>query len=171
MIGKNEPVCGRHMEALRQTLGITVEDANWLFGISMSHWSRVVKQNPDEPIRDITIAIITRYLDKYYDRNFLPVFLEPAQLLPELEKIDPHITRKRFSIMVGKEASSGYRWIVNRGGASPAIRRAGYLIMNLLKEKGSIAEWEEMVEEEAAARGKVNIWTEGRWTEKRSRTA
>ncbi|CAN0440924.1 unnamed protein product, partial [Ectocarpus sp. 13 AM-2016] len=44
-IPKDRPVLGSDLHALKNALGLTVDDARWVFGISMNRWGDIVQKN------------------------------------------------------------------------------------------------------------------------------
>jgi hypothetical protein len=170
MIPANRPVIGKDIEALRQKFGYTVEDMSWLLGIAMPGWSRIVKQRPEEPLRDVTLALIVRYLDKYWERGYMPVFSTPEEIM-NMIKADPKLVKdiggsvplKKMGILVGRDSSAGHRWNRSRRGISPAITRASLLIKRLIEEKGSVKDWVEIINTESQARGVPDVWQLGKW--------
>lgn len=170
MIPTNRPVLGRDIEVLRQKLGYTVEDMCWVIGVAMPGWSRIVKQRPDVPVRDVTIALITRFLDKYYELSFVPKFSNPEEVMNMIKGNDALMRDlggtaplKKMGILVGRDSSAGHRWSQSRRGISPAITRASLLIKNLAQNTGSIKDWIDTINIESRARGVEDIWRLGKW--------
>lgn len=170
MIPKNRPIQGGDLEILRQKLGLTVEDMSWMLGIAMPSWSRIVKKGRDLPLRDGTIALIVRYLDRHYEQSFIPVFSDPEEIMALIDSnpalladLDGSMPLKKIGILVGRESSAGHRWKHSGRGISPAIARACLLIKQLAVEKGSIKDWVEIINDESQARGVENIWRHGKW--------
>lgn len=179
MIDKNRPVCGADMERLRQKLGVTVEDMCYMIGISMPRWGLLVRRNGDKPLRDVTTSLIVRYIDKHIDDSYLPKMPTPHDLFERMESDQVvinalgSVNMKTISVMLGRESTSGHRWLVTGRGPSPSILRASLVISNILSGSNpeiGLQEWLGVINEEARARGVSDIWKAGKWTAGGTRT-
>lgn len=171
MIPINRPVIGHDLEDLREKLGVSSSDAAWLFGMSITKWMQVARKNASKPVKP-SLALFVRMLDRHPDLNFLPRFPEPGEVFDKISDTRK-VTKKSLSVMLGREASSGYRWITAGGRSSPILGRLLLLLMSALDQKHTEGEstdilddWSRMVETEANARGVPNVWAAGRWTMK-----
>lgn len=171
MIPVNRPVIGYDLEDLREKLGISSADAAWLFGMSITKWMLTARKSADKPVKP-SLALFVRLLDRHPELNFLPKFPEPGDVFDKISG-GKKMTKKRLSVMLGREASSGYRWITAGGRSSPILGRLLLLLLLALDHKKGgddsssiLEEWDRMVETEALARGVPNVWATGRWTMK-----
>mgnify|MGYP006870084542 CR=1 FL=1 len=69
MIPTNRPVLGRDLDEIKQEFGLSTADACYLFGLSITKWTHVVRQAPDAPVKDPTLALVVRLLDANPDLN------------------------------------------------------------------------------------------------------
>lgn len=160
-IPKDRPVLGSDLHALKNALGLTVDDARWVFGISMNRWGDIVQKNADKPVKNPTIALLVRYFAMF--PNKCPVPDRPSA--EEVQKATD-ATLKRLGVLLGKEHVSGFRWIKLDRNMAPS---AGRLAIHLNEEakKGNLRWWEEnLVEVEARARGVNDIFRSGSWKSK-----
>lgn len=163
MIPKDRPVTGHDLEDLREKLALSVTDLCWLFGLSMPNWGKIKKAG-DQPVKDPAIALLTRFLDAYPEACPIPRPPEPGDVVERL----PAASRKSMSIALGREASAGYRWVVQGGRTSPILNRLLLMLNTRLDAMGDEAwvEWQDMVTTEASARGIEDIWRHGSWRAK-----
>jgi hypothetical protein len=67
MIPSNRPVLGRDLDAVRQEFGLLTNDIIWVLSMSITRWMQVVRQAPDEPVKDPTLALLVRFLAQHPD--------------------------------------------------------------------------------------------------------
>ena len=164
MIPKDRPVTGHDLEDLREKLALSVTDLCWLFGLSMPNWGKIKKAGP-EPVKDPAVALLARFLDSYPEACPIPRPPEPGDVAERL----PELSRKTLGIALGREASAGYRWVVQGGRTSPILNRLLLILSIHLDEQGTSKAWQEwhsLVSTEATARGIENIWRSGSWRHK-----
>ena len=169
MIPANRPVLGKDLDSIRQMFGLLTADACWLFGMSITKWMHVVRQAPDEPLRDPTLALLVRFLDQHPEMSVIPKFPAASEMFALINKIQD-VDQKRFSVLFGSESSATYRWLKESGSrVSPAVGRLMYYLkMALLsippERRGVMLEsWRGTVQVEAGARGVDNIFKSGSW--------
>lgn len=177
MIPATRPVIGYDLGNLREKLGIAVVDACWLFGMSVPKWTRITSKFGTEPVADAGLALLVRFLDKHPDAFPIPRAPSPDEVFKDINKIR-ETDMKELGLMLGREASSGYRWLKTRGHTSAVLNRLLYLFREMLYSGRSnkdrivgIDEWREMVAVEAQARGVIDIWRTGQWTTREARLA
>jgi hypothetical protein len=180
-IPANRPVIGQDLDDLRQSLGLSVADALWVYGnISMNDWSATVRgtnrnpdkpQSPQDPLKDPTLALLVRLLDRY--RNELPI-LPPAPSAEEIfalfgSAID--VNKRSMSILLGSEETAMYRWVELGMRQPPIVQRLMYFLQLMflrnpdpVKRANFAQEWRETVLAEAKARGVDNIFSIGTWS-------
>ncbi len=173
LLPKDTPVTGQDLDALRGKLGLSVADMCWVFGFSMNRWGSTVRKNAVKPLPNQSEEILARLLDEYVELCPVPKMPDPREFFEHLKAIDPGMNRKRFGILLGREASTGYRWITKSGRPSPVLERIAFIVSRLLDDKRHtsdkrqvIAEWEALVRLVAGVRGiEGDILRTGRWTE------
>lgn len=163
MIPKDRPVTGHDLEDLREKLALSVTDLCWLFGLSMPNWGKIKKAGAD-PVKDPAVALLARYLDAHPEACPIPRSPEPGEVAERL----PELSRKTLGIALGREASAGYRWVVQGGRTSPILNRLLLILSMHLDENGSRGwqDWQTLVSTEAGARGINNIWRSGSWRQR-----
>lgn len=166
------PILGEDLDSLREQLGMSTMDACWLYGLSMTKWTLIAKRNlAKEPLKNVTLALLVRVLRAYPEVS--PVMPAPTakDVFAAILESQPALDRKRMAIMFGCEASSGYRWLTTDSEIGPALVRLfkmfmlfhGEVITSPKKKAELVAEWDEMVNTEARARGVRNVFSTGRW--------
>ncbi|MEJ6002604.1 hypothetical protein [Paucibacter soli] len=172
MIPTDRPVVGKDLDSIRIMHGMLTADACWLFGMSITKWMHVVRQAPNEPLRDPTLALLIRFLDQHPEMSVIPKFPEAPEMFDLINKIQD-VDQKRFSVLFGSESSATYRWLKSPGSrVSPAVGRLmHYLKMSLLanppERRGvMLEEWRQTVQTEATARGVNDIFKSGSWKPK-----
>lgn len=168
IIPATRPVIGKDLLEIKQAFGLSTADAIWLFGLSITKWTQVAKSKAEEPIRDPTLALLARFLDRHPELSVVPKFPKTNEMFDFLNEITP-VSQKRFSILLGSEASAAYRWRKPGARQSPTSERLMYFIkVSLLslsenKRAEMLDDWKRTVEAEAQARGRENIFKSGRW--------
>jgi hypothetical protein len=185
--GLDRPITGEDLDALKERLKMSTQDACWLFGMPVNRWM-IVARNPGririvggkeryqagakDPVSNASLALLVRVLRKRPDASPLPQAVPAEHVFKTLLQIRPETDKKRFSILFGSEASSGYRWL-KRGIISAPVARLFKVFMTLVAPDGEIQHahsvrvlkaWEKMVEVEAKARGVHDIFKAGRWS-------
>lgn len=171
MLPLNRPVLGKDLEAVRQQYGLLASDMIWVLGLSITRWTQIVRQAPDEPVKDPTLALLVRFLDQHPELAVIPKFPTPQemlQLLNEVSEVDP----KRFSVLFGSEVSAAYRWMRPDARPSSVVNRL-MLFMKmamLMRDQAGRVElldgWRRTVALEAQSRGAEDIFRTGKWTHK-----
>lgn len=171
-IHSNRRVLGEDLDRLSEALGLPTGEACWLYGYSLTKWSEVVRKNAKLPLKRPTMSLLVRALGARKDLFPLPKMPDADEIFSRLRTADPSIDKKRFSLLFGCEASSGYRWVTTKSKLSPALKRLFLAFQRLYDEAEThgmaavekmMADWESMVREEARARGVTDIFTRGRW--------
>lgn len=174
MIPTNRPVLGKDLDSIAQQFGMLVADACWLFGMSITKWMQVVRQNPEVPLKDPTLALLVRFLADHPELSVIPKFPSAEEMYALLNKVQP-VDQKRFSALFGSEASATYRWLKPGSRMTPAVGRLMfYMKMAMLAaspdKRGEMLEnWRETVKLEAQARGVDDIFKTGAWNPKPKR--
>lgn len=171
MIPTNRPVLGKDVDAIAQQFGMLVADACWLFGMSITKWMHVVRQKPDVPLKDPSVALLVRFLANHPELSVIPKFPSAEEMFALVNKVQ-EVDQKRFSVLFGSEASAAYRWLKPGSRMSPSVGRLMfYMKMALLAKSPSkrsemLEQWRETVRKEGVARGVDDIFKTGAWTPK-----
>lgn len=170
MLPTTRPVIGRDLDDIKQQFGLSTADACWLFGLSITKWTQVVRQGADDPVKDPTLALLARLLDANPTLSVIPEMPTSQALFDLLKESLPDLDQKRFSIILGSEATAGYRWLKVGSRHSPILSRLMlYMSLSLkgmspAERRKSLLAWKKTVELEASARGVDNVFAGGRWT-------
>lgn len=170
MIPTNRPVLGRDLDEIKQEFGLSTADACYLFGLSITKWTHVVRQAPDAPVKDPTLALVVRLLDANPDLNVIPPTPSSQEIFDLLKESLPDLDQKRFSIIMGSEATAGYRWLKVGSRHSPTLSRLMlymHMALTRLSKRDRVKAlqiWWRTVEMEASARGVEDVFSVGRWT-------
>lgn len=168
MIPTNRAVLGRDLDDVKMQFGLSTADACWLFGMSITKWTQIVRKAVDEPVTDPTLALLVRYLDQHPELSVIPKLPDGEEMFELINTIIP-TDQKKFSILMGSEASAAYRWRRVGSRQSPTLLRLMfYMKMSLLGRTDSerlqlISEWQKTVELEGRARGVDDVFRRGRW--------
>lgn len=168
MIPTNRPVLGRDLEDVKLNFGLSTADTCWLLGMSMTKWTQL-KNKPDVPVTDTTLALLIRLLDQHPELPVMPAMPDASEMY-ELLNTSQKMDLRRFAILMGSESSAGYRWLNGPSRRPPAMQRLMFYMRMVLMGARSddrqriVAEWIKTVSEEAQARGVQDIFKAGRWT-------
>jgi len=171
MIPTNRPVLGRDLDDIKQQFGLSTADACWLFGMSITKWTHVCRQGAAEPVTDPTLALLVRFLDLHPELSVVPKLPDAMEIYTLVNSI-VDTDQKRFSILVGSEASATYRWRKHGSRQSPTAQRLMYCMkMSLLGRPDAdklelLDEWEGVVKAEGQARGVDDVFRRGYWSAK-----
>ena len=169
MIPSNRPVLGRDLDAVRQEFGLLTNDIIWVLSMSITRWMQIVRQAPDEPVKDPTLALLVRFLSQHPELAVIPKQPSAAdmfELMNEVTDIEP----KRFATYFGAETSAAYRWMKpDARPSSTALRLMHFMKMALLMQDTAgrtqmLEDWRKTVDQEAKARGVDNVFKTGRWS-------
>ena len=165
MISDDRPVTGTDLMDLRARFGLSVGDFLSLMGLSVPQWTRI-RREMDEPVYDPAVALLARYLDANPNHPMIPRRPSAEDLYRRLDGLlDGGLSKKEFGLALGREASGGYRWLVQGGKMPPVLLQILEALEIDVSEQGAGAwqEWRATAEREAAARGIGDIWKEGQW--------
>ena len=174
-IPHNRRMKGEDIDAVRATLGLSTMDACWLFGMSMSKWTEIVKKNGNDPLKSPSLSLLVRILLANPEACPLGVVPDPMKIFNAISVNQRGMDKKRMSIMFGCEGSSGYRWLTVKSNVSPSLHRIFKIFTgwygpsmhenNQATHQGllAISEWDKLVEVEASVRGVANVFAIGRW--------
>jgi len=167
MKNKTERMKSKHIQQLREKMGLSVMDTQWLFGSMTRKW------DPDERVElsDPSFSIMVRYLIKYPDENPLPATPEIHEIETMLDMYWDRDTNQKFNVkrlgpLFGCTPLAGYKW---RKDAIPiqTIRHIMLLVSNAIKKEGRMGldKYIAVVKEEATSRGisAEELWRDG-WT-------
>jgi hypothetical protein len=173
----DRPVTGRDLDEVRQTLGLSVADALWVFGnIMMNDWSRIVRgatdgsQKREDPLKNPTLALLVRLLDRYgSDIPVLPPAPSAAEVFALFGSV-MDVNKRSMSILLGSEATAMYRWIELGRRQPPIVQRLMYFLQLMFPPMADISkradfarDWRERVLEEGRARGVEDVFAAGSW--------
>jgi hypothetical protein len=169
MLPTDRPVLGKDLDAVRQKFGLMTTDFIWVLGISITRWMQIVRQAPNEPLKDPTLALLVRFLAEHPELSVVPKYPSPPEMFEMLNGIS-QVNAKQFSVLFGSEVSAAYRWMRQDARPSAAVNRLMYHLRSamLMRDPAGRAEmleqWRRTVELEAASRGSEDIFRTGKWT-------
>ncbi|MGN1055630.1 MAG: hypothetical protein ACI4QS_02825 [Comamonas sp.] len=168
MIPLHRPVLGRDLAQLQQHLGLTTRDMLWLLNLSITRWTQLVRQAPDIPVPDPSLALLVRFIAQHAQASLLPPTPVPSEVLGWMQSAQ-QVELKRFAAWFGNEASAGYRWMHAQTPPSATVQRLmQYLRAALAPLDGParqqlLHEWQHSIRGEAQARGIGDPLHSGRW--------
>lgn len=169
MIPSNRPVLGRDLDAVRQAFGLLTNDIIWVLSMSITRWMQIVRQAPDEPVKDPTLALLVRFLSQHPELAVVPKQPNASDmftLMNEVADVEP----KRFATYFGAETSAAYRWMKpDARPSSTALRLMHFMKMAMLMQDTAgrsqmLESWRKTVDQEAKARGVEDVFKSGRWS-------
>lgn len=169
MIPSNRPVLGRDLDAVRQEFGLLTNDMIWVLNMSITRWTQIVRQAPDEPIKDPTLALLVRFLAQHPELAVVPKQPSAPEMFTLMNEI-AHVEPKRFATYFGAETSAAYRWMRPDARPSSTVLRLMHflktvLLMQAPSDRTQILEdWRKTVDQEARNRGVNDVFHSGRWT-------
>lgn len=161
-IPADRPVLGQDLPLFAARLNRTPAECCALLGISPSSWS-VWKKRGDQPIPSPTVALAIRLYDCFPE--LAPREPTPEELLALVSQVTGQaVPQTRLAALLGRERTSGYRW-TQRGRPSLPVSRLIGAVQRLLLTRftAGLHEYEQMVAQEAAARGIADLFQEGSW--------
>lgn len=173
MIPVNRPVIGSDLDDVRQQFGLSTTDAIWLYGLSITRWTQIVRKEGELPLKDPTLALLARLLDAFPDLQVVPRHPTPAEAYETLLSAsggDP-LDKKRFSILMGKESTGGYRWMTLGSRPSPVLSRLMHFLTIVLGKtpkddmRDVVRAWANIVDMEARSRGSDDVFRTGKWSQ------
>lgn len=169
-IPADRPVTGRDLDLVRLQNGLLTADACWLFGLSITRWMHIVRQQPDLPISDTALAMLVRLYDQQPGLIPIPKAPTAEELFSLLSKVRGELSQREFGALMGSDASAAYRWLKKGAPASGYAERLMTGLKNLLlsvpehKRAEVLEEWAQCVTAESKARGvERGAMIEGRW--------
>lgn len=135
MIPEDRPVIGADLVDLKQKLKLDVMDVLWLFGLSMPAWSKLKSKEKNEPVNDMALALLVRYLDKYPESSTVQPAMTPTDFynnLPVYNQMEHEFLRLSDSqlenmglvgLLLGRNENSAHRWINKGGKFYPVVSR------------------------------------------------
>ncbi len=158
-------VTGATLRDLQHRLGIDAEDMRYLLGLSMNVWGRLVNRHQNELLPRPAVALLARLVSERPGLVELPLGSTPESVFALIRDLDPEYTAKRFGLLLGCDASAGYRWLKLGGNTSATVDRLLYFLERDLQCFGerTLRQYEARAEVEAASRGLSDIWRAVSW--------
>lgn len=169
MIPSNRPVLGRDLDAIRQEFGLLTNDIIWVLSMSITRWMQVVRQAPDEPVKDPTLALLVRFLAQHPELAVVPKQPSATDMFAFMNEI-ADVEPKRFATYFGAESSAAYRWMRPDARPSSSVTRLMHFLKTALLMQDAagrsqlMEDWKKTVEQEARTRGVDDVFKTGRWT-------
>ncbi len=171
--GAYKPITGNDLLSLREKLGLTAMEFQFVLGISGFAFAKLVKEDQrDKPLYDPSIALMARWLNKYPEDAAVPIAPSFNEFFDTLNRmIGGSLTLKEVAIAFGKQPSAGHRWSVSHGAPIGTLNRILTILFPKIRRLGPgvfVDDWRDLVEIEAKARGIKHIWRHGIWGRKRN---
>lgn len=169
MIPDHRPVLGRDLDTVRQEFGLLTNDMIWVLSMSITRWTQIVRQAPDEPVKDPTLALLVRFLSQHPELAVVPKQPTPSELFELMNEVGD-VEPKRFATYFGSESSAAYRWMKSDARPSSTVTRLMHFmrIAMLMQDPSGRAQmlesWRKTVEQEAKSRGVQDVFKSGRWS-------
>jgi len=175
----DRPIVGRDLLLLQQWLGLDLTELTAALGISPPRWRELTTERPDEPLDDPALALLVWSILTFPAQSYLPVYPEVEAVYATFQELADTLelpgrrrlsAKKAFGLLLGREGTSGFRWLAPgapRGNARQKTRRLMLVFDAVLRAHGAagLRRWLERVELEAAQRG-IDLWEQNSWREK-----
>jgi hypothetical protein len=154
MVKKVKKMLSRTVHQVRERMGLTLIDMQWITGTMQ----RKGKVDDDQEISDPSFAILLRYLEKYPEENPLPVIPEIFEIESMLSinwdrQENSKFCTRRLGPLFGCSPLAGYKWSKDST-PSQTVRHIMLIVSNAIKKEGKagLDRYLDIVKEEAAAR-------------------
>lgn len=165
-IPTDRPVMGQDLSVLPQRLQCSTNRCCRLLGITITTWSDL-KNRPDEPIRNATVALLVRLLDHFPFLAGDTASLEDLRNQVE-QAAGVGISLSELSLLLGKDRAAASRWGNDYAKPTEATTSLIDKLVKLLRQHpNAYPQFRRVVEQEAAARGIPYIWGAHSWKSKR----
>lgn len=174
LIPSHRAVTGADLDMVRQSYGLLMADACFLFGLSPNKWMEIVRKHPNDAIQDATLALLVRFLDQHPELSLIPRWPDTREMFDFFKDAKEDITREQFSVQLGFERTAATRWFTTKGRQTAGLARLLYCFREVLEpldRKGReklLSDWQKTVGNEALQRGVPDIFNKdpkvgGRW--------
>lgn len=170
-MNNNERIKGDDLNILKEQLGLTNLDLFWLLGANIFA-DRTKKGKKEEPLKNVPLCILARYLDLYPEENFIPEFPTASQAYEEIENVfKKKFSARKFGCLFGASGWSGYNWLKGEFEArrpSPVVERLFFLVLKAIEKDGEkgLEKFMNVLEIEADSRGfngLEDVFKNGKW--------
>lgn len=173
-LSSGSPVTGVDIERFANIYKLDGLEFNYVFGLSQATYQRNIKESRDEPVSNVSLAILTRYYEEIPGalEKLLVPDITPQEVLDQMnagaEK--RRITSRIFSIDIGKNASYSTR-VVNSGqdiSRSSVVSRLLLAIAHDIEHNGAgvaVERLRRIANTEAGARGVYDFESIGGWND------
>jgi hypothetical protein len=169
-IPEDRPVFGGDLDMVRQHLGLLVGEACYLFSLSMTRWMHIVRQEPELPVKDSSLALLVRLYDQHPELCPIPKSPVPEELFELLSGVRGDLGQREFGALLGAEGTAAYRWLKRGSPPSPYVERLMTGLKRLMlsvpehRRPEILEEWVRCVSAEGLARGtEKSPMVTGRW--------
>ncbi|WP_019025480.1 MULTISPECIES: hypothetical protein [unclassified Thioalkalivibrio] len=144
---------------MRLKLELTVGEMRFALGLAIQHWTAKVKGAEGLcPVRNVTIALLLRYLDKHPEH--CPVLDAPD--MREVQKVTG-LSNQELSLALGCHSTAAVRWLNGTTKPSQPVARLAHHIMHEAN-RGRLSYWLSLVQQEAELRGLGDIMERDTWS-------
>lgn len=168
MIRENKFITGADLVDQREELELSVTDHFWLCGMLTRNF-RITEDAGQEPIPNIPISILVRYLDKNPEDAFVPKMPTWEETYDLVASVSPFkMSPRKFGMLFGTTGWTGNRWY-HGGEPSPPVKRLFYILKKKIEKEGEegFRKYLNALEEEAKTRGFENglesVFKAGGW--------
>lgn len=166
MLTANDLVTGADLKDLQELLGIALVDLLWLTGINSisfpSNKWKFKREAGQVPIPQPSLCILTRYLYKYDNENFLPELPDYHQIFQLIEPLYPYgkISSENTGPLWGRTRTSSVQWVHGHAEPSPSVNHLFLLLKRSIEKEGreGLMKYLKIVEEESQQRGIGSIY-------------
>ncbi len=158
-IPMDRPVLGVDLKIIQGLLGLSVDDARWLFGVSLPGWyaytrrqnnvnkhagkreqlfdddtnaGENVTKGPDEPVNE-SLALLIRFFD-VMEKYVYEVGM-PRATVHDLSKCMKGVCLRELSELLGRDQSASHRWFKEDARPHPTVARLIDCLVRWLSDK------------------------------------
>jgi hypothetical protein len=173
----DRPIVGHDLLVLQQWLGYDNTEMTQALGITPAKWNQLTGERLDQPLDDPTLALLVWAILQFPEQSPLIPYPRVQEVYSVYQRTaeqaastpGPRLgSKKAFGLLLGKESTSGFRWLspqTSPKAAHPQTRRLMLTFVNVLRAHHGpgLEQWLARVQLEAAARGIDDLWAQGSW--------
>jgi len=143
---QDEPVTYGHARALADIEDLRQRDLVFLLGLNMPNM--IAPGNDKQPVKDLAMSALTRYLYEHPDAFFLPRFPHPTELLDYIHRhVDKTFGKYDLVKLLGRSYPQVTEWFAQSKLPYPAVYRWAYVVQQALKTGKNKAERKAILDE------------------------
>jgi len=142
----DKPVTYGHARALADIENLRQRDLVFLLGLNMPNM--IAPGKDKQPVKDLAMSALTRYLYEHPEAFFLPRFPHPAELLDYIHRyVDKTFGKYDLVRLLGRSYPQVTEWFAQSKTPYPSVYRWAYVVQQTLKAGKNKAERKVILDE------------------------